>query len=171
MKENILLFVTDRLAVRRLIQDDAELLYKYSREESHKELPNDIFDSLEDAESRLDLAISNYRIEHLPVYFGVVKKEGNILIGVLSFKRRPDYNIQINISIAEEYQSKGYGTELVKAAAEYAKHHFGIDAVYACPRSTNVAARSTLDKAGFMLLEEKETDWFGSEQPVCVYQI
>ena len=54
-----MLFVTDRLAVRRLIQDDAELLYKYSREESHKELTNDIFDSIEDAESRLELAISN----------------------------------------------------------------------------------------------------------------
>ena len=131
MKDNILLFVTDRLAVRRFKQEDAHLLYKYSREESHKELPNDIFDSEEDAESRLDLAISNYRIEHLPAYFGVIRKEGNVLIGVLSFKRRPDYNVQINISIAEEYQSKGYGTELVKAAAEYAKKHFGIDEIYA----------------------------------------
>ena len=67
MKENIVLFTTKNLAVRRLKSEDADLIYKYSRQESHKELPNDIFDSVEDARRRMDNAISNYRIEHLPI--------------------------------------------------------------------------------------------------------
>lgn len=171
MKENIVLFTTKNLAVRRLKSEDADLIYKYSRQESHKELPNDIFDSVEDARRRMDNAISNYRIEHLPLFFAVVYKPENIVIGVLSYKRMPDYNIQINVSITEDYQNRGLGTELVKSSADFAKDHFGIDTVYACTRSINAPARSALEKAGFMLVSEEEQNWFGTMQPICKYEI
>ncbi len=171
MKENILLFVTSNLAVRRLVPDDAELLYKYSQEASNKELPNDIFDSLEDARRRLDLVIANYRIEHLPVYFGVVLKSENKLIGVLSYKRMPDYNIMINFSIAEEYQHHGYATELIRAAGDNVKEHLSVDKAFVCIRSSNEYARRALEAAGFSLIEEGEHEWYGTMQPICKYRI
>lgn len=170
MKNNILLFVTEDLAVRRFKEDDAETLYGFSGQISHKEIPNDIFDSLEDTKRHLDIAIGNYRIEHLPVHYAIVLKKGNRLIGSIAFKRMEDYNIQVSIFIAEPYQNKGYGTQIAKAAAEFGKEHFAVDNIYACPRSVNEQAKKVFEKAGYALLDESEKEWFGEYQPVCRFE-
>ena len=159
MKENVLLFVTSNLAVRRLVPDDAELLYKYSKEASNKELPNDIFESLEDAKRRLDLVIANYRIEHLPVYFGVVLKSENKLIGVLSYKRMPDYNIMINFSIAEEYQHHGYGQRAFKMMTEYAEQQLHLKMNAKCYKENTSSYRMILG-CGYTLCGEDENFYY-----------
>ncbi len=171
MKENILIFSTKRLAVRRFRAEDAELLYRYSGEPDKKEIPTEVYDSLEATKRELDLVIANYRIMHFPFRYAIVLKEENRLIGDLSFKRLPDYNTQINIKIADEYQRKGYGTEVLKASAEYAKVRLGLDRVYALVKADNAAGRGMVEKADFLLEKEFEKDWFGVKAPVCRYII
>ncbi|HOO80246.1 MAG TPA: GNAT family N-acetyltransferase [Lachnospiraceae bacterium] len=171
MKENIVLFMTKRLAVRRLHADDDYLLYQYSGEESNRELPNEVFDSIDDVRKHLDLVIANYRRMQYPLRYAIVLKEKNLLIGTVSFKRMPDYNIQLNIMIAKEYRNMGYATEAVEAAVDYIKDHRGVEEVYALARTENMAARNVMEKAVFLLLTEYEADWFGMVSTFCKYKV
>ncbi|MBR1470727.1 MAG: GNAT family N-acetyltransferase [Lachnospiraceae bacterium] len=170
MKDDILIFTTKRLAVRRFVQRDAELLYAYSREPENHDLPNDMFDSIEEARRRLDIVIGNYRMPHYPLRYAVVRKEGMELIGNIAFKRMEDYNIQLNVMIASKYQNRGYGAEVMRGAVEYGKKALALEEVYALMKTENAQARAAFEQAGFQMVGEYETDWYGERCPVCKYK-
>lgn len=167
MKKNIFLFTTKRLAVRRYNLEDAELLYEYSRQTSNRELPNEVLDSLDHAKTYVEMAIHSCKMGHLPIRYAIVLKETGDFIGALSYKATPNREVHLTIMIAEEYQGKGYASEIIGAAVENVKKLEGIGEVYAFVRNGNTAAVSIVEKAGFVLLEEYEADWFGN---TCIFR-
>lgn len=162
MKKNVFLFATKRLAVRRYKPEDAELLYKYSQQTSNKELPNEVLDSVDKAKTYVEMAIHSCRMGHLPIRYAIVLKETSEMIGALSYKATPERGVQLTIMIAEDFQNKGYATEITEAAVEYAKNQEGLEEIYAFVRSANIPAVNVIEKAGFILMEEYEADWFGN---------
>lgn len=168
--KNVFLFMTDRLAVRQYREDDVERLFHYSQQKSARELPNEVFEDLEEAGSYIEQAMLNYRVIHYPHRYAVVLKSENKMIGTLTFKRMQDLNIRVDILIGEEYQKKGYATELAAASSEYAKQKLGLKELYAVIRSKNEVGKRLLEKAEFLFTEEYEEDWFGTPNLIQKYK-
>ena len=69
------LFETDRLIIRRLSTDDAEILLRYSQEEiTRKELPGEVFENIEDLKKAIEYFIMNYDYK-FPLVYGLDKIE------------------------------------------------------------------------------------------------
>jgi ribosomal-protein-alanine N-acetyltransferase len=106
------IFETDRLIVRRLTLDDVELLLKYSQEEiTKKELPDEVFENIEQLQETVEYFISNYDDKY-PLVYGIILKEKGYVIGHLSLSKI-DRGIEIGYAIATDYQNKGYASELI----------------------------------------------------------
>ena len=82
-------------------------------------------------------------------------------IGELCFKGiDAEGNTEIGYGIAEEHQRRGYATEAVNAAVEWALCHAEIAAVTAETEIDNTASVRVLEKCGFT-----KTGIFGEEGP------
>lgn len=160
--KKVFLFATKRLAVRFYQLGDAELLYEYSRQTSNKELPNEVLENLDNAKTYVEMALHSCKMGHFPMRYAIVLKETGEMIGALSYKATPERRVQICIMIAEQFQGKGYATEIAEGAIAYAKNKEGIEELYAIIRSGNTPAICVAENVGFILMEEYEADWFGS---------
>jgi hypothetical protein len=70
-----ILFETPRLTVRKLSLNDAELLFKYSREDIAKEeLPDEEFENIEKANAAIEYFISNYDNGY-PLCYEIILRE------------------------------------------------------------------------------------------------
>jgi ribosomal-protein-alanine N-acetyltransferase len=129
---------TDRLIVRKLSLDDAELLFKYSREEiAKKELPDEVFESITETKKKIEYFMSNYDDKY-PLVYGIILKKMNIIIGHISLSKI-DEGIEIGYAIATEYQNKGYASELIIPFTNWSKKHLKVDEIYGIVKKENMA--------------------------------
>jgi ribosomal-protein-alanine N-acetyltransferase len=144
---------TDRLIVRKLSLDDADLLYRYSREEiTKKELPDEVFGNITETKKTVEYFISNYDNEY-PLVYGVILKEKDIIIGHIGLSKI-DRGIEIGYAIATDYQNNGYMSEVIMPFATWAKNNLRIEKIYGIAKSENAASWKILEKNGFKLEEE-----------------
>ncbi len=91
----------------------------------------------------------------------MIENEAGINIGDLCFKGyEDDKNPEVGYGINDEFQGKGYATEAVKLALEWAFGHLGVMAVEAETDPDNIASQKVLEKCGF-----KPTGTIGEEGP------
>ena len=91
----------------------------------------------------------------------IIENEDGIHIGDLCFKGYEDgKNPERGYGIDEEFQERGYATEAVKLALEWAFGHAGVAAVEAETDPDNIASQKVLAKCGF-----KAAGTIGEEGP------
>ena len=91
----------------------------------------------------------------------IIENEDGIRVGDLCFKGYEEgKNPEIGYGIDDEFQGKGYATEAVKLALEWAFSHPGVAAVEAETDPDNIASQKVLAKCGF-----KATWMIGEEGP------
>ena len=91
----------------------------------------------------------------------IIENEDGIRVGDLCFKGYEDgKNPEIGYGIDDEFQGKGYATEAVKLALEWAFRHSGVAAVEAETDPDNIASQRVLAKCGF-----NPTGTIGEEGP------
>ena len=91
----------------------------------------------------------------------VIENEDGVQIGDLCFKGYEDgQNPEVGYGINDEFQRRGYATEAVKLALEWAFAHPGVKAVEAETDPDNIASQRVLVKCGF-----KATGTIGEEGP------
>jgi len=150
--KNILL-ETNRLVVRKLSINDAELLFKYSQEEiTKKELPDEVFENLSVTKETIEYFISNYDDKY-PLVYGVVLKEVNTIIGHIGLNEI-DKGIEIGYAIATDYQNNGYMSELILPFVNWIKNNLKIEKIYGIAKNENIASWKILEKSEFELEEE-----------------
>ena len=134
---------TDRLIVRKLSLDDAELLFKYSQEEiTQKELPDEVFENIEKIKSAIKYFIINYDYEmnfSFPIVYGIFSKQEKCIIGHLGLSEI-DRGIEIGYAIATDYQNKGYASELIIPFTNWSKKYLKIDEIYGIVKKENIAS-------------------------------
>ena len=87
-------------------------------------------------------------------------------VGELSFKGlAPDGSVEIGYGIMDEYQGKGYATEAVAAAVNWALAQPGVTGVEAETEPENRASQRVLEKCGFVPTGET-----GEEGPRFIYK-
>ncbi len=80
----------------------------------------------------------------------IIENEDGIRVGDLCFKGYEDgKNPEIGYGINDEFQGRGYATEAVKLALEWAFRHTGVAAVEAETDPDNIASQKVLAKCGF----------------------
>jgi len=170
------MFETDRLTVRRLSINDAELLFKYSQEEiTKKELPDEVFENISEAKETIEYFISNYDTQ-FPLVYGIVLKENNIIIGHIGLSKI-DKGIEIGYATATEYLNRGYMSEIITPFINWTKNNlelekFNIEKIYGIAKSENTPSWKILEKNGFVLEEECiNENYFEGKYKVKIYSI
>jgi RimJ/RimL family protein N-acetyltransferase len=151
------LIETNRLIVHKLSLDDAELLFKYSQEEiTKKELPDEVFETIEKTKIAIKYFMINYDYEinfSFPLVYGIFSKQDGCIIGHLGLSEI-DRGIEIGYAIATDYQNKGYASELITPFINWSKKYLNVDKIYGIVKKKNIASWKILEKNDFLLLEE-----------------
>jgi [ribosomal protein S5]-alanine N-acetyltransferase len=141
---------TERLIIREFTLEDIPLITQYSKEETkQRELPDEIFDTLEKATRQIEMCISNYNNKNFPLPYAIVLKEKGILIGDILLCEIQE-GIEIGYFMSENYQGHGYATEAIKSFIPWAKENMDIDFIYGLAREGNIASWRALESAGFI---------------------
>ena len=163
------LIESNRLIIRKLIIEDAELLFKYSQEDITKqELPDEVFENVDKTKETVRYLISNYDNKY-PLVYGIILKEKNIIIGHINLSII-DKGIEIGYAIGTEYQNKGYMTEIIKPYLEWIKNNKNIHKIYGIVKMKNISSWKILEKCEFILEEEgKRKNYFSGKYLVRIY--
>lgn len=163
MIQNIMLYTTKNLAIRRLVKEDAATLVELSKAEGCPNFPNECFTSLEEADAFVEHQQRHYQKGHFPLRFAIILKKENRLIGTVSLKLNEKREIKVTMMLFDAYRNCGYATETMEATVEYVKKQYKVEQVFAYSRSSAVIAQKLLKKVGFAPESEFEDDFFGQK--------
>lgn len=150
---------TDRLLLRKILPDDAEMVYKwmsdpevckYERWSPHQ--------SADFTRGYIIEVFDGYKSD-LTYQWGI--QLGEKLIGSVSIVNVNDYDQKaiMGYCLAKYYWSKGYMTEAVKAVIHYMLIGIGLNRIEATHSVNNIASGRVLEKAG-MILEGQAKDYY-----------
>ena len=157
-----ILFETERLAVRKFREDDAQQLYENHMDDAvRKWFPNECYADEAEALDAIRFYADCVDNGHLPFVLGVELKETKELIGdtgISEVDGKPEES-EIGYCIGEKYRGKGYASELLDAVSGFVASRFGIRAIYGRVVHGNEASAKVLEKGGYRFVKEE----FGAE--------
>ena len=134
-------------------------------EDNRRFVPDEVFETLEDAEGVIDFIISSYENKEGPYIYAVIRKSDNANIGYVQLVKI-DEGWEIGYHIAKKYTGNGYATRAVNLYMNYLKDNTDIKEVYGVALEDNLASRRVLDKCGFILYFEGEGDYQGNKRVI-----
>ena len=160
---------TEDLVLRRVRREDAPLYYERigSREAVTRYMlfmpHRDIADSVESVENVLR------RYETGKCYrWAIALKADNSIIGIIELLRFDETEGSCSFAylIGDEFWGKGFGTQALKAALQFAFCEMGLSFVEADHMAANPASGAVMRKAGMRYLRTEEGKY---EKNGCVY--
>ncbi len=146
---NILL-QTERLIIAEMTLDMAPDVYKNSLDEdTQRFVPDEVFETLKDAEETVDFLISRYGSADGPFVYAVITKDGNKNIGYVQLVSIGEEKWEVGYHIAKAFTGSGYATEAVTAFLPVISKELGITEVYGIRLIENKASGRVLEKCGF----------------------
>ena len=157
-----ILFETERLAVRKFRDEDAQQLYENHMDDAvRKWFPNECYADVAEALDAIRFYADCVDNGHLPYVLGVELKETKELIGdtgISEVDGKPEES-EIGYCIGEKYRGKGYASELLDAVSGFVASRFGIRVIYGRVVHGNEASSKVLEKGGYQFVQEE----FGAE--------
>jgi len=159
-----------RLRLRRFLPEDVSPIFSYSQEEStRRELPDEVFDSLEETASLLQDLNHHADIGKYPIVYCVSLLENDFPIGHVSLSPLSGDAVEIGYAIGEAFQGKGYGSEAAQMLTQWALNEGGFPRLYGIVKESNPASRRCLENAGYRLLSKEERNCFGGRYLIREY--
>ena len=156
------LFETERLAVRKFRDEDAQQLYENHMDDAvRKWFPNECYADVAEALDAIRFYADCVDNGHLPFVLGVELKETKELIGdtgISEVDGKPD-EAEIGYCIGEKYRGKGYASELLDAISAFVVSRFGIRVICGRVVHGNEASSKVLENGGYQFVKEE----FGAE--------
>lgn len=144
----------DRLAIAKMNQSMYYDVFRNSQDEDNRKfVPDEVFETLEDASSVVDFIIQCYESKDGPFIYAVIRKEDHANMGYVQLIKIED-GWEIGYHIAKIYTGHGYATEAVKLFLEYLKKSTDLKEIIGIALASNKASRRVLEKAGFTLTFE-----------------
>ena len=118
-------------------------------EDVRKFVPDEVFETLEDAQETIEFLMSQYGNMEGPQVYALITKDEEKNIGYVQFVPVDDGNWEIGYHVAKAYTGKGYATEAVSAFLPVMAKRAGVAEVYGIRLLENKASGRVLEKCGF----------------------
>jgi ribosomal-protein-alanine N-acetyltransferase len=166
---------TERLLLRRLVDDDAEEIFALrSNPETMKFIPRPLAKTKEDALEHI-ATIDGKIVNNTGINWGITIKGNPKIIGIIGhFKISPEnHRAEIGYMSLPETNGKGYMSEAIKAVLIYGFEQLDLHSVEAIIAPENIASERVLQKNGFVkeahLLENEL--WDGNYLDTVIYSL
>ena len=103
-----------------------------------------------------------------PYVLAVDHLASGLLLGHVGFSPFDD-DVEVSYAIAESHRRRGYGSEALNRACQWAATSFGLPRLLAITEYENAPSRLTLDRAGFVHGQDSVMRFQGVEQQVSHY--
>ena len=144
----------DRLQIVRMNQSMYYDVYRNSQDRNNRKyVPDEVFDSLEEASETVDRIIDRYDSEEGPFVYAVIRKDDGANMGYVQLAKREE-EWEIGYHIAEIYAGKGYATEAVNLFLNQVKCNASFKQIVGIALAGNKASRRVLEKCGFEVVFE-----------------
>ena len=144
---------TDRFIITELTMDMAQAIHEDSLDtETRKYLPDEVFETLGDAQETIKFLMSKYGTAKDPLVYAIIRKEDQCCIGYVQAVTRKDNTWEIGYHIGSHYRGNGYATDAVKVFLPIMAKTIGFKEIYGICLIDNIASRRVLDKCGFEIL-------------------
>ena len=164
-KEEIII-ESNRLRLLKMNQTMYYDVYRNSLDEDNKKyVPDEVFDSLEEASETVDQMIDNCGSQDGPFVYAVIRKEDNVNIGYVQLAKIVE-DWEIGYHIAKLFAGNNYATEAVKIFIDYLKKNTDLKEIYGITLASNKASRMVLEKCGFESLYEGNGIYQGSRRKI-----
>ena len=141
---------TERLIISEFTLDMAKVVQENSLDEDNRRfVPDEVWETLEEAEETLDYLISQYGTFEGPLVYPVIVKETLDNVGYVQLCPIEDDLWEIGYHIAAKYTGKGYATEAARAFLPVIAEEAGITEIYGICLAENKASVAVLKKCGF----------------------
>lgn len=161
-----LIALSDRLFICMMDTSMCNDIYRNSQDEDNKKyVPDEVFDSLEEASEVVDQIIKSYDSEDGPFVYAVIRREDNVNMGYVQLVKI-DEGWEIGYHIAKVFTGRGYATEAVNMFLDYLRKNRDLDQVYGIALAANKASRRVLQKCGFELIFEGEGIYQGKRRKI-----
>ena len=142
--------ITKRLKITEFNINMAESVHMSSLDEDNMRfLPDEVFNTVEEAKETIELLISFYRLNNKPLVFPVLLHTGQHIGHVQAVPISNGW--EVGYHIFKPYTKNGYATEAVTAFLPYITKKLGIDKIYGICSADNISSRKVLEKCGFIL--------------------
>ena len=135
-------------------------------------LPSHVYADLDEAAARMRFLISCYTSpgdpRSGPYVLAVEQIASRTLLGHVGFSPLDD-EVEVSYAIAEASRGRGYGSEALLHACQWAATTFDLSSIVAITESENAPSRRTLERAAFVHAEDTVMPFQGSEQTVSRY--
>jgi RimJ/RimL family protein N-acetyltransferase len=170
---NSLPIISPSLRIRHITIADASRMMELNGEPSTQRwLPSHVYADMSEAVSRMQYLISCYASPGDPrlgpYVLAVEHRESGELLGHVGFS--PYYSeVETSYAIAESSRGRGYGSEALNCACEWAAERFDLPSILAITETENEPSRRTLVRAQFHHDKDIVMKFQGSEASVSRY--
>ena len=159
---------SERLVITELSMDMCSDIQKNSLDEDNRRfVPDEVFETYEEAEKRLKWLIASYKSSNGPFVYPIIIND-NVNIGyVQACPIKEGY--EIGYHIAKKYTGNGFATEAIRVFLPEIMTSLGINKIYGIVLEENAASYKVLEKCGFKLTYKGVGKYQGVERAIRRY--
>ena len=157
---------SDRLLLTAIDKSMSYDIWQNSLDENNRKfVPDEVFETLEEATNVVDFIIESYKGKDGPFIYAVIRKSDNTNLGYVQLVKIPE-GWEIGYHIAKMYNGQGYATEAVNLFLDYLKKEKDIKEIYGIALYSNKASHRVLQKCGFTTLYEGNGPYQGKKRKI-----
>ena len=163
---NEIIIESERLSIVKMNKTMYYDVYRNSLDEDNRKyVPDEVFNSLEEASEVVDYIIQSYDSEDGPFIYAVIRKKDNVNLGYVQLVKIEE-GWEVGYHIAKIFTGNGYATEAVNLFLKYLKASRGLKEIYGIALASNKASRRVLEKCGFKLIFEGNGIYQGKKRKI-----
>lgn len=160
---------TGRLTITEFTMEMASDVHRNSLDEDMRRfVPDEVFETVEDARAVLKHMIAQYDSEDGPYVYPILLKDGRNA-GYVQLVRLGD-EWEIGYHIAAKYTGNGYASEAVQAFLPVIAAQKGISEIQGICLADNAASGKVLEKSGFECVRTGTGSYQGEEREIRRYR-
>ena len=141
---------TERLIITEFTMDMVQIVQENSVDEDNRRfVPDEVWETEEDAEETLKYLISQYGEFQGPLVYPIIVKDTKCNVGYVQLCPLDDDKWEVGYHVAKKYTGNGYATEAVKAFLPVIARQAGLSEIYGICLAENKASQMVMDNCGF----------------------
>ena len=160
---------TERLYITEFTLDMVEVVHRNSLDEDNRKFnPNEVFETIEDAQDTVVFLMSVYENGDGPLVYPILLTDGSN-IGYVQAVPIDEGKWEVGYHIAKVYTGNGYATEAVKAFLPKIMKKLNTKEIFGICVLENIASIKVLEKTGFKKIFEGVGMYQDEERKICKY--